>query len=80
MIDFNTYKQLHSDSNKFKTTYLSPASTDRKEMEAKVMECDDPPQGPELFVFPSTIVGYNLRQKKWRKNDTKSSLINRPID
>ncbi|KAI6758223.1 hypothetical protein HG530_010463 [Fusarium avenaceum] len=66
MIDFNTYKQLHSDSIKFKTTYLSPASTDRKEMEAKVMECDDPPQGPELFVFPSSIVGYNLRQKKWQ--------------
>ncbi|KAH7245220.1 P-loop containing nucleoside triphosphate hydrolase protein [Fusarium tricinctum] len=66
MIDFNTYKQLHSDSNKFKTAYPSPARPDRKEMEAKVMECDDPPQGPERFVFPSTIVGYNLRQKKWQ--------------
>lgn len=80
MIDFNTYKQLHSESNKLKTTDPSPASTDRKEMEAKVMESDDPPQGPELFVFPSTIVGFNLRLKKWRKNDTKSSFINKPID
>ncbi|KAH6954339.1 P-loop containing nucleoside triphosphate hydrolase protein [Fusarium avenaceum] len=66
MIDFNTYKQLHSESNKLKTTDPSPASTDRKEMEAKVMESDDPPQGPELFVFPSTIVGFNLRLKKWQ--------------
>jgi hypothetical protein len=69
MIDFNTYKQLHSDSNKFKLTYSSLANPNRKEMDPVLMECDEPPQGSELFVFPSTIVGYNLRQKKWRKYD-----------
>ncbi|KAF5700153.1 AAA family ATPase [Fusarium mundagurra] len=66
MIDFNTYKQLHSDSHKFKTAYPSLTSPNRKEMDAAVMECDDPPHGAELFVFPNTIVGYNLRQKKWQ--------------
>ncbi|KAG5810806.1 hypothetical protein H9Q74_003957 [Fusarium xylarioides] len=66
MIDFNTYKQLHSDSNKFKATYSSLTSPNRKEMDAAVMECDDPPDGAELFVFPNTVVGYNLRQKKWQ--------------
>ncbi|PNP60836.1 hypothetical protein FNYG_14456 [Fusarium nygamai] len=66
MIDFNTYKQLHSDSHKFKTAYSSLTSPNRTEMNAAVMECDDPPHGAELFVFPNTIVGYNLRQKKWQ--------------
>ncbi|EWG38425.1 hypothetical protein FVEG_01636 [Fusarium verticillioides 7600] len=66
MIDFNTYKQLHSDSHKFKIAYSSLSSPNRKEMDAKVMECDDPPHGAELLVFPNTIVGYNLRQKKWQ--------------
>lgn len=64
MIDFNTYKQLHSDSQKFKIAYSSLTRPNRKEMDAAVMECDDPPDGAELLVFPNTIVGYNLRQKK----------------
>ncbi|RKL45098.1 hypothetical protein BFJ72_g3748 [Fusarium proliferatum] len=66
MIDFNTYKQLHSDSQKSKVAYSSLTRPDRKEMDAAVMECDDPPDGAELLVFPNTIVGYNLRQKKWQ--------------
>nr|RBR00950.1 hypothetical protein FVER53263_01636 [Fusarium verticillioides] len=66
MIDFNTYKQLHSDSHMFKIAYSSLSSPNRKEMDATVMECDDPPHGAELLVFPNTIVGYNLRQKKWQ--------------
>ncbi|KAF4336553.1 AAA family ATPase [Fusarium beomiforme] len=51
---------------KFKMAYPSLTSANRKEMDAAVIECDDPPQGAELFVFPSNIVGYNLRQKKWQ--------------
>ncbi|KAM0544894.1 hypothetical protein ACHAO7_008553 [Fusarium culmorum] len=66
MIDFNTYKQLHSDSHKFKMAYPSLTNPYRKEMEPSVMESDEPPEGAELFVFPSTVVGYNLRQKKWQ--------------
>ncbi|RGP66302.1 aaa family atpase [Fusarium sporotrichioides] len=66
MIDFNTYRQLHSDSHKFKTAYSSLTNPHRKGMDSSLMECDEPPQGAELFCFPSTIVGYNLRQKKWQ--------------
>jgi hypothetical protein len=66
MIDFNTYKQLHSNSPKFKEAYPLLNKRDRKEMDPVLMENDDPPQGPELFVFPSTNLGFNLRQKKWR--------------
>lgn len=67
MIDFNTYKQLHSDSHKFRMAYPFLTNPNRKEMETSLADRDEPPKGPELFVFPSTIVGYNLRQKKWRK-------------
>ncbi|KAF5581113.1 AAA family ATPase [Fusarium pseudocircinatum] len=77
MIDFNTYKQLHSDSRKFKIAYSSLTSPYRKEMDAAVMECDDPPYGAELLVFPNTIVGYNLRQKKWQ--DLQIDLMQKVI-
>ncbi|KAM0230508.1 hypothetical protein ACHAPO_009273 [Fusarium lateritium] len=66
MIDFNTYKQLHSDSYKFKMAYVSLSNPNRKEMDSALMECDEAPEAPELFVFPSTVVGYNLRHKKWQ--------------
>ncbi|KAH7196524.1 uncharacterized protein B0J16DRAFT_1317 [Fusarium flagelliforme] len=65
MIDFNTYKQLHSDSTNFKTTYLSLGDPERREIDAALMDGDELPEGSESFVFPSTVVGYNLRQKKW---------------
>ncbi|KAF5693478.1 AAA family ATPase [Fusarium globosum] len=77
MIDFNTYKQLHSDSQKFKSAYSSLTRPNRKEMDAAVMECDDPPDGAELLVFPNTIVGYNLRQKKWQ--DLQIDLIQKVL-
>ncbi|GKT55434.1 AAA family ATPase [Colletotrichum tofieldiae] len=66
MIDFNTYKQLHSDSYKFRSAYPFLDNPDRKEMKADIWELDDPPSGQELYIFPSTMVGYNLRQKKWQ--------------
>ena len=67
MIDFDTYKQLHSDSKNFAEAYPELRSRKRKEMDASIMDSEQMPEGSESFVFPSTIVGYNLRQKKWRK-------------
>jgi hypothetical protein len=65
MIDFATYKQLHADSPKFKRAYPLLNKRDRKEMDADVMKSEEPPPSPDLLVFPSAIIGYNLRQKKW---------------
>ncbi|KAK5658513.1 hypothetical protein OQA88_1905 [Cercophora sp. LCS_1] len=65
IVDFNTYKQLHSDSPKFKTKYPYINSTGRRELPLEVMECDTPPEGLEPLTFPNTLTGYNLRQKKW---------------
>lgn len=67
MIDFNTYKELHSNSPKFVTTHSRATDPGRKEIDASAMLCDTPPSGPEIFAFPNTLIGYNLRQKKWRK-------------
>ena len=62
MIDFPTYKQLHpSDSE----TVVLPG--DREEILPERMDLDEPPSAPELFLFPSTIIGFNLRRKKWGK-------------
>ncbi|RBR25419.1 uncharacterized protein FIESC28_01856 [Fusarium coffeatum] len=66
MMDFDTYKQLHSDSKNFTEAYPELGSWKRKEMDASIMDSEQMPQGSESFVFPSTIVGYNLRQKKWQ--------------
>lgn len=65
MIDFNTYKQLHSDSPKFSRAYPQLNKRDRKEISAELMKLDQPPSAPDRMVFPHTIIGYNLRQKKW---------------
>lgn len=62
MVDFKTYRQLHSDS----ALSYTFKSHDRKEMSIEMMESSEPPQGNDLFVFPSTLTGYNLRLKAWQ--------------
>jgi hypothetical protein len=65
MIDFDTYEQLHSDSNTFKKEYWSIDNPKCEHMDPAVMSLDEPPSGADINVFPSTIIGYNLRSKKW---------------
>lgn len=63
MVDFNTYRELHSDSAAFRKPYGLGIA-----MDSKIMERDEPPSQPELYLFPPTIIGYNLRRKKWRED------------
>ncbi|KAJ9151974.1 AAA family ATPase [Pleurostoma richardsiae] len=65
MIDYVTYKQLHSDPQTLKKAFPHLNVRDRKEISPEMMELDEPPPFPEGLVFPPTIIGYNLRQKKW---------------
>ncbi|PLN81396.1 P-loop containing nucleoside triphosphate hydrolase protein [Aspergillus taichungensis] len=58
MIDFPTYKQLHPSDPKV-------SLEKHKEIPPERMDRDEPPSAPELFLFPSTIIGFNLRRKKW---------------
>lgn len=70
MVDFEIYRQLHSDSLKFQLLYERDESEDEDEEERYKMSAEDmasetPPPAPEIYVFPATVPGYNLRSKKW---------------
>jgi hypothetical protein len=65
MVDFHTYKQLHSDSAAFRREYESIDNPNVKRMDLSIMEAEGPPPYPDLYAFPRTLTGYNLRSKKW---------------
>jgi hypothetical protein len=67
MVDFHTYRQLHSDTYAFKKLYDYTDGLATKKMDNDFMESDEPPPSPDIYVFPRTITGYNLRSKKWGK-------------
>ncbi|KAM0542207.1 hypothetical protein ACHAPJ_012899 [Fusarium lateritium] len=65
MVDFVTYEELHSDTTNFKFSYPKIDDPDCDRMDIERMESDDPPSAPEIYIFPNTIVAYNLGSKKW---------------
>ncbi|ETS84852.1 hypothetical protein PFICI_02877 [Pestalotiopsis fici W106-1] len=65
MVDFETYRQLHSSSSTFKMSYPSIDDDKCQRMNPETMASDEPPSAPDIYVFPNTIPGYNLRSKKW---------------
>lgn len=73
MVDFQIYKELHSDSFKFQLLYGDEDDdednddSDRRKMSSEEMESETPPPSPDIYVFPDTVPGYNLRSKKWGK-------------
>jgi len=40
-------------------------SKDRTSLFVKRMDDDDPPQAPDIYLFPPTIPGFSLRRKVW---------------
>lgn len=62
MIDLKTYRDLHPGSTLFSNSYSKGVPV---KMDEDVMKSDEPPQEPDLLVLPSTVAGYNFRQKKW---------------
>ncbi len=67
MVDFETYRQLHENSGHFKMTYPSIDGAKSLRMDLEMIKSDDPPLAPDIYVFPNTIPGYNLRSKTWSK-------------
>ncbi|KAH8586201.1 P-loop containing nucleoside triphosphate hydrolase protein [Bisporella sp. PMI_857] len=65
VVDFQTYQQLHYSSGNFKVAYPSIGDQDCQRMKPEVMASDEPPPAPEIYIFPNTIPGYDLRSKKW---------------
>jgi hypothetical protein len=62
MIDLKAYKMLQISGQN--STQNNPK---RKEMSPLLMWFDDPPSAPYLLLFPPTIPGYSLSNKKWGK-------------
>lgn len=77
MVDFQIYKELHRDSLRFQMLYKDDDDDDdddedsddrvERRMSSDEMESETPPSGPNIYVFPGTVPGYNLRSKKWGK-------------
>ncbi|KAJ9605958.1 hypothetical protein H2200_009807 [Cladophialophora chaetospira] len=65
MVDFNTYRQLHSGTYAFREVYGEIDNDDVTRMDLSIMESDEPPPSPDIYAFPATIIGFNLRTKKW---------------
>jgi hypothetical protein len=70
MIDFKTYTELHPDS---KGALQSPKGH-HPVIDDRAMDSDEPPQEPDLLVLPNTLIGYNLRQKKWSEYTVNLSI------
>lgn len=76
MVDFQIYRELHSDSIKFQLLYEREETEDddeesRYKISPEDMESDTPPSAPEIYVFPATVPGYNLRSKKWGESEVQ---------
>jgi hypothetical protein len=67
VVDFQTYQQLHSTSRSFQIAYPTIDDPGYERMSDEVMASDSPPSAPDIYVFPNTIPGYDLRSKKWSK-------------
>ncbi|PVH76181.1 AAA family ATPase [Cadophora sp. DSE1049] len=65
VVDFQTYQQLHSSSANFKQRYSSLEAQLCERMDPGIMASEDPPSAPDIYIFPNTIPGYDLRSKKW---------------
>ncbi|KAF2673829.1 P-loop containing nucleoside triphosphate hydrolase protein [Microthyrium microscopicum] len=59
MIDYATYRQLHPDSA------IAKRVVERAYIPEKIMKMDEAPDAPKCYLMPTSIVGYNLRRKKW---------------
>ena len=64
MIDTSTYKILHKER-----MFLERRRTPSDRMISESLG----PQGSEIYLFPKTIKGYNLRRKKWGKWPTEAA-------
>lgn len=58
MIDMKTYQKLHSNADGSITSIYG-------RLDDGAMSQSAPPDEEFLLLLPQTILGYNLRQKKW---------------
>ncbi|KAI0198305.1 hypothetical protein F4808DRAFT_472922 [Astrocystis sublimbata] len=63
MIDYSTYERLHPETNAkaLKVRILQR----QEELEVDIMARESLPENGMINLLPSTLIGYNLRLKKW---------------
>ena len=65
MIDFHEYQRMQNESPTFKPAHPNMDDLHYELMDSEMMQADEPPIGPHIYIFPDTVPGYNLRNKKW---------------
>lgn len=70
MIDFTTYRKLHPETTRRKKLgryFVGQGSSEDEpeEVDEEIIKREDPPGTRIINLFPSVIVGFNLRLKKW---------------
>lgn len=63
MIDYDTYRKLHPDADDFSKAVGVT-------MWASEMNKDDPPEDNRKYIFPSTITGFSMQDKKWSRSSS----------
>lgn len=72
MVDFGTYKLLHSETFNFEISYPEIDNPDCERFDSQIFENDDPPKPPEIYAFPNSVMAYNIRKKAWSKYQSVS--------
>lgn len=68
MVDYEIYKEIHGESKQYRLPYRQAGNDeDPEQIDSEEMKSDEPPTAPEIYVFPTTIPGFNMRSKKWGK-------------
>lgn len=67
MVDTATYKRLHGDAKET----AAQQSAQKKNQQT---EDSGPPKGNAIYLFPPTVIGYNMRVKKWGGPPDTNSL------
>jgi hypothetical protein len=65
MVDFSMYRKLHLPPNKL--WRIDQTEDSDLPSATELLQSPSIPQGDVINVFPTTIVGFNMRLKKWGK-------------
>lgn len=58
MIDYDTYRKLHPDADDF--VYAGGVEISLEELQR-----DHPPEDDRKYLFPTTVSGFSMQDKKW---------------
>lgn len=73
MIDFSMYRKLHPE---FQETSSHRHTREREQKpDTELMNMAELPKDGSINLFPKTIIGYNLRMKKWGEQRQEALIL-----